>query len=72
MLIQHVFDEKQDKLGELSQQDCQLIKDLVKGDSSNYARHNPTKRFLFDIVSNKRNSFDLDKLDYLNRDLKHT
>ena len=23
-------------------------------------------------MSNKRNSFDLDKLDYLNRDLKHT
>lgn len=27
---------------------------------------------MFDIVANKRNSFDLDKLDYLNRDLKHT
>lgn len=28
--------------------------------------------FLFDIVSNHRCSFDLDKLDYLNRDLMHT
>ena len=49
-----------------------MIKDLVKGESANYSRHNPEKRFLFDIVANKRNSFDLDKLDYLNRDLKHT
>lgn len=46
-----------------------LICDLVKGDSS-CAR--PEKMFLFDIVSNKQNSFDLDKLDYLNRDTKHT
>lgn len=49
-----------------------MIKDLVKGDSSKYAKKFPEKRFLFDIVANKRNSFDLDKLDYLNRDLKHT
>ena len=28
--------------------------------------------WLFDIVSNKKSSFDLDKLDYLNRDLLHT
>ena len=27
---------------------------------------------LFDIVSNHKSSFDLDKLDYLNRDLMHT
>lgn len=56
----------------LNQKDFTLIKDLVKGEGSRYARHNPEKLFLFDIVSNKRNSFDLDKLDYLNRDLMHT
>ena len=56
----------------LNQMDFNLIKDLVKGDSARWEKQNPEKMFLFDIVSNKRNSFDLDKLDYLNRDLKHT
>lgn len=49
-----------------------LIQDLVKGESDRYAKRNPDKMFLFDIVSNHRCSFDLDKLDYLNRDLMHT
>ena len=56
----------------VSRKDIQLVCDLVKGDSSNYKQHNSDKLFLFDIVANKRNSFDLDKLDYLNRDLIHT
>ena len=56
----------------LEQSDFTLIKELVKGDSARYTRLYPHKAFLFDIVSNKRNSFDLDKLDYLNRDLRHT
>jgi HD superfamily phosphohydrolase len=49
-----------------------LIKDLIKGDHSRYCRENPKKKWLFDIVSNHTSSFDLDKLDYLNRDLLHT
>lgn len=56
----------------LTQNDFTLIKELVKGDSTRWEKLHPEKMFLFDIVSNKRNSFDLDKLDYLNRDLKHT
>lgn len=46
-----------------------MICDLIKGDYENY---DVSQRFLFDIVSNKNNSFDLDKLDYINRDLFHT
>lgn len=52
--------------------DIGLVQDLITGDSDRYCKHNPEKRWLFDIVSNHRNSFDLDKLDYLNRDLIHT
>ena len=60
-----------DQIG-LTKNDIQLICELIQGDSARYQRQNPDKVFLFDIVSNKRNSFDLDKLDYLNRDLTHT
>lgn len=49
-----------------------MIKDLIKGDHSRYWNENPEKKWLFDIVSNHTSSFDLDKLDYLNRDLLHT
>jgi HD superfamily phosphohydrolase len=53
--------------------DERLIQDLIKGESEHYmSKFGEEKAFLFDIVANKRNSFDLDKLDYLNRDLRHT
>lgn len=44
----------------------------MKGEHSRYVKLNPGKKWLFDIVSNHTSSFDLDKLDYLNRDLIHT
>ena len=74
MLIQYMYDQNEDSMRQigLDQDSFTLIKDLIKGESTRYARSQPEKLFLFDIVSNKRNSFDLDKLDYLNRDLKHT
>lgn len=49
-----------------------LIQDLVLGESQRYTREHPDKMWLFDIVSNKKCGLDLDKLDYLNRDLVHT
>ena len=75
MMINYAFEQLEDKcsMEGITKQDINLICDLIKGEgiSSNYSQR-MEKKFLFDIVSNKKNSFDLDKLDYLNRDLKHT
>ncbi|PPQ93494.1 hypothetical protein CVT25_005235, partial [Psilocybe cyanescens] len=42
-----------------------FIKALIAGDHS---RTPYEKQFLFDIVANKRNGFDVDKFDYIHRD----
>jgi len=42
-----------------------FIQDLITGDYQKYGRD---KWLLFDVVSNKRNSIDVDKFDYLLRD----
>jgi HD superfamily phosphohydrolase len=44
--------------------DVQFIKDLIQGVPS----ASKEKHFLFDIVANKRNSVDVDKFDYIQRD----
>ena len=75
MLIDWLYEKNEEKINQntgLDKQDFNLIKDLIKGESRKYSAHMPEKMFLFDIVANKRNSFDVDKLDYINRDLKHT
>ncbi|EIN04338.1 HD-domain/PDEase-like protein [Punctularia strigosozonata HHB-11173 SS5] len=45
--------------------EVKFIKGLIAGDHS---RTPHEKRFLFDIVANKRNGLDVDKLDYIARD----
>ncbi|KAF8812642.1 HD-domain/PDEase-like protein [Phlegmacium glaucopus] len=45
--------------------DQQFIKALIAGQSS---RTPDEKSFLFDIVANKRNGLDVDKIDYIHRD----
>ncbi|KAG8968881.1 hypothetical protein FRC03_005754 [Tulasnella sp. 419] len=48
-----------------------FIKDLIRGEPRLSIHHDPPeKRFLFEIVSNKRNGIDVDKWDYLARDCK--
>ncbi|KAG0052557.1 SAM domain and HD [Gryganskiella cystojenkinii] len=50
---------------DIDKEELQFIKDLIMGE-----RRGNSQRpgFLFDIVSNKRNSLDVDKYDYLQRD----
>ena len=48
---------------DLDKVQVKFVQDLIKGDSSGYE-----KKFLFDIVANHRNSCDVDKFDYINRD----
>ncbi len=49
---------------DMEAEDVRLIKDLVDGTPSKPYEN----RFIFDIVANKRNSVDVDKFDYLQRD----
>ncbi|EJD48053.1 HD-domain/PDEase-like protein [Auricularia subglabra TFB-10046 SS5] len=51
----------------ISEEDVNFVKDLIRGEPrhSTEPRH---KMFLFQIVANKRNGIDVDKLDYLARD----
>ncbi|KAK3811980.1 MAG: HD phosphohydrolase domain-containing protein [Benniella sp.] len=50
---------------DIDREEINFIKDLIMGERrGNSQRHG----FLFDIVSNKRNSLDVDKYDYLQRD----
>ncbi|KAF9932458.1 SAM domain and HD [Linnemannia zychae] len=62
MMLEYLVE---DNYVDLEREEINFIKDLITGEKrGNSSRHT----FLFDIVSNKRNSLDVDKYDYLQRD----
>ncbi|KAG0379889.1 SAM domain and HD [Mortierella sp. AD032] len=62
MMLEYLVD---DNHVDIDREEINFIKDLIMGERrGNSQRHG----FLFDIVSNKRNSLDVDKYDYLQRD----
>ncbi|KAF9981881.1 SAM domain and HD [Mortierella antarctica] len=62
MMLEYLVDEN---AVDIDSEELNFIKDLIMGER----RGNSQRRaFLFDIVSNKRNSLDVDKYDYLQRD----
>ncbi|KAF9350195.1 SAM domain and HD [Mortierella sp. AD094] len=62
MMLEYLVD---DNHVDIDREELNFIKDLIMGERrGNSQRHG----FLFDIVSNKRNSLDVDKYDYLQRD----
>ncbi|KAJ3717984.1 hypothetical protein C8R42DRAFT_157395 [Lentinula raphanica] len=63
MMLDYLIKEKEI---DIPPEDVAFIKALIAGD---HRKCNPQeKRFLFDIVANKRNGLDVDKFDYLLRD----
>ncbi|CAG8830014.1 16655_t:CDS:2, partial [Gigaspora rosea] len=61
-MFDYLYDNMETHSIDLSTDDLKVIKNLIKGDRTK------SSPYLFDIVSNKRNSVDVDKFDYLARD----
>lgn len=67
MLLEYLID--QNNLDCISKEDVRVVGDLIKGAYPQDPSHE--KRWMFDIIANKGNSLDVDKIDYLQRDAKH-
>ena len=65
-MFDHLIENNPVNSIDLSTDDCKLIKDLIAG------RASPSRGFLYEIVNNKRNSVDVDKFDYIQRDCYNT
>ncbi|KAG0270499.1 SAM domain and HD [Actinomortierella ambigua] len=63
MMLEYMID---DNNIDIEKEEIAFIKDLIMGERRGSSRNRPG--FLFDIVSNKRNSLDVDKYDYIQRD----
>ncbi|RIB16911.1 hypothetical protein C2G38_2246724 [Gigaspora rosea] len=64
MMLDHLYESPKPPSIELGTDDLDFIKALIRGDQKKSDR----SPYLFDIVSNSRNSIDVDKFDYLARD----
>ncbi|KAJ1920169.1 hypothetical protein H4219_001542 [Mycoemilia scoparia] len=62
MMLEYLID---DNNIDIEKDDINFIKDLIVGTKRSSREE---KAFLFDIVANKRNSIDVDKFDYIQRD----
>ncbi|KAI7871831.1 HD phosphohydrolase domain-containing protein [Spinellus fusiger] len=67
MMLESLID---DNNIDIEQEDIQLIKSLIAGEPKSNSQQEE-RRFLFDIVANKKNSVDVDKFDYIERDAQN-
>ena len=67
MLFNEILKENPELGIEPDSDDATFIMNLIEGQPENCPNE---KRFLFDIVSNSRNSIDVDKIDYILRDTR--
>ncbi|KAL1917775.1 uncharacterized protein VTP21DRAFT_3609 [Calcarisporiella thermophila] len=64
MMLEYLVD---DNHIDIEKDDLNLVKDLISGKPRGQSYRNE-HAFLFDIVANRRNSVDVDKFDYIERD----
>ncbi|KAI9343829.1 hypothetical protein BD770DRAFT_397934 [Pilaira anomala] len=64
MMLEYLID---DNNIDMDSAEIHFIKDLIAGEPRSESRYQD-KKFLFDIVANKKNSVDVDKFDYIERD----
>ncbi|KAI8327786.1 HD phosphohydrolase domain-containing protein [Chlamydoabsidia padenii] len=67
MMLEYLID---DNNIDIDSQQTNLIKDLIAGAPRSKSKYDD-RRFLFDIVANKKNSVDVDKFDYIERDAQN-
>ncbi|KAI9499236.1 HD phosphohydrolase domain-containing protein [Zychaea mexicana] len=67
MMLEYLID---DNNIDIERNEINLIKDLIAGTPRSQNKYDG-RAFLFDIVANKRNSVDVDKFDYIERDAQN-
>ena len=76
MLMEHIIDTNNI---DIEREDVKFVGSLIKGEQPKDPNHEKRNiiiwliriEWMYEIVANKTNSLDVDKLDYLERDAKH-